>query len=106
MSNEQKNTLQALASENAAMRCDLMQVKPQIAALEGQVFVLESTLQRISEPSASGKSISDEGPQADALDPVALTRENVCLRAKLAYVSEAIAGMEETLLRLCDALER
>ncbi len=105
MSNEQKNALQVLASENAAMRCGLMQVKPQITALEEKVFALETALQKILKPSLSDKSTLDEGPLPDALDPISLTRENVCLHAKLAYAAETIAGMEETLLRLCDALE-
>lgn len=104
MSNEQQSILRALAQENGNLRRSLAQVGTQIAALEEQVYSLETSLQKVSHASAAKAPDGVEGTNTP--DPVVLTRENVCLRAKLDYSAETIARIEEALLHLCDVIER
>lgn len=104
MTNRQKNALLALAQENEALRHGFAPIAAQIAALEEQVFSLETSLRQI--PDAAVTNVSGFVGEAEAPDPFALVRENVCLRAKLDYAAETIERMEKALLHLCDALER
>ncbi len=108
MEREQMNaSLQPLARENGALRRSLALAGSQVAKLEERAFAVEGALRKLSAGTAAGipEAAQARSPEADAPDPVVLARENAILHAKLKSAAEAVARIEEELLRLCDALE-
>ncbi len=108
MLNKQQSIPCALAQENDELRRSLAQIEAQIAAIEEQAFALGALLQATSRASETEESrlVAEALQEASALDPAKLICENIRLRAKLDYVTEAIVNVEETLLHLSDALAR